>query len=579
MRTFSRKGLGFLLFLSFFSLCSVNAQLSEGAQKPGFTGTTSCILHDSAGTWLSAGNFKDGTEYGNPAFVMKMDSLGHTLWSVTPVQPAFANPDVCDIRDMIRTSDGNIVITGVFHACGTAMGEGFIQKLSQSGATIWSKAYLPPYVQYNIPFTHIKELKSGRLCLTADTMVYFAKSTGDSIWAHHYNVGKLYGVEENHLHQLIVVCKKGILKLDTLGNKISLTAFSVPVLSISQQADSSYVIINGGAAVRLDTSFAPMASLNLNTYFASVSRLRVRNGACYMAGKDTVSGAVRLMTCTPQMVLIHTHTWGNTKVKAADLDWRPMQVLAGGMETTVTNSNPYFKAFNDTLYGGIDSTDAGVIRVTVDSSYSIHQVIAPPSDYDIHFRPHVTIKNFGNDSIHSIYLNAYFHGTSCSPDNFLGKYMVHLGPGDTVVLNPGWVVTTNVHYTSAFASYTLQSCFWTSVPNGITDKNPANDEQCSAAFVTSYPAGTGILEYSLQDAVSVFPNPARSAFSLQLPEAGYENYRISLYTSNGQLIQTRENKSSSLLQWDISNFASGLYFLEIRGLVSGKRAFKKIAVE
>ncbi|HXC06367.1 MAG TPA: T9SS type A sorting domain-containing protein [Bacteroidia bacterium] len=568
----------FLLFTPFLPL-KAQHRMFELGMKPGNVATASCITYDSAGFWLSAGNYKDASFYGTPAYVMKMDTTGQASWFVTPVQAAFTYTDYCEIRDMIRTSDGNIVIAGLFHVCGQPQGGGFMQKLDQTGALKWSKAYYAKTNSQDIPFTHIRELKSKRLCLTADTLVYFAKSTGDSIWCQHYNTGKLYGVEENHLHQLIVATAKGILKLDTLGNKIASYPFAARVESISQNSDSSYVIVSGGNVVRLDTSFAVVTSSSLTSTFASVARLRIRNGSYLLAGKDTVSGNVRLSTYTPQLVLQHTHTWATNQMKVYDADASAVQVIAGGMETTSYNSDLFIKAFNDTLFGGIDSTNIGVLKVYIDSNYSTHPVINPPSYYDIHFKSRVTIKNFGNDTVRTIILNTYLGpGAQCKPDLYTNRFPILLAPGDTLQLMPGWLVATGVHYTSPFASHTFNSCFWTSLPNSITDKDHTNDMQCQS-FVTPYPVGTGILEYSLQDLISVFPNPARTAFTVQLPEQGTEHYRLMLYTPGGQLVQSQTTTGNSLITCDVSTLASGMYFLEVQGLVSGERAFKKVIVE
>ena len=94
----------FLLFTPFLPL-KAQHRMFELGMKPGNVATASCITYDSAGFWLSAGNYKDASFYGTPAYVMKMDTTGQASWFVTPVQAAFTYTDYCEIRDMIRTSD------------------------------------------------------------------------------------------------------------------------------------------------------------------------------------------------------------------------------------------------------------------------------------------------------------------------------------------------------------------------------------------------------------------------------------------------------------------------------------------
>jgi|GEM_PF-5713156 hypothetical protein len=553
--------------------------VAELGYKPGNATVSGCMLYDSAGQWLSTGYFKDATPFTTPAYILKTDSTGHIIWSATPVQAAFRYSEYSEIRDMVRTLDGNIVIAGLYHVCDLPQGAGFIQKLSQTGATVWSKAYYAAANVIDIPFTHLKELRSGRLCLTTDSAVYFTKSNGDSIWAHTYHMGEIYGVEENNLHQIVLSCKRGILKMDTVGTVINTYAFPKPVQTISQDVDSTYVIVSGGFAEKLDTGFNVTGSLDLTPFYASVSKLKIRNAQYWLVGKDTVAGAARVMSLSPQLAVRHTSTFCDAKVTGRDIDAGLFQVGISGTEYTKSSSNAFVKTFNDTLYGGKDSTDAGVIRVTVDSSYSLHPAINPPSYYDIHFRAHVTVKNFGNDSLHTVFLNTYLgHGGPCGPQTFDSMFAVKLGPGDTVQIQPRWMVASGVHYSSSLATYSYQTCFWTAVPNGIVDKNHSNDYQCNT-FVTSYPVGTGIQEQSLQESVKVFPNPAHSDLTIQLPEGSQEGYLLSMYSVDGQLMKSMENNHSLTVQWDVNNLTGGMYFMEIRGLITGHKAFAKIVVQ
>ncbi len=77
-------------------------------------------------------------------------------------------------------------------------------------------------------------------------------------------------------------------------------------------------------------------------------------------------------------------------------------------------------------------------------------------------------------------------------------------------------------------------------------------------------------------AAEVFPNPAREALTVNLPDpAGGWSYRLTGLTGqimlNGYSRQTRQTLS-------LKNCSAGLYFLEIQA-ADGRKTVRKIAVE
>ncbi len=68
----------------------------------------------------------------------------------------------------------------------------------------------------------------------------------------------------------------------------------------------------------------------------------------------------------------------------------------------------------------------------------------------------------------------------------------------------------------------------------------------------------GVNDFIPESNIAVYPNPSSNTIYLQLPEK-YQESNISIYSSTGKLVYTEKYSN----QVDVSNFASGVYFLTI----------------
>lgn len=69
--------------------------------------------------------------------------------------------------------------------------------------------------------------------------------------------------------------------------------------------------------------------------------------------------------------------------------------------------------------------------------------------------------------------------------------------------------------------------------------------------------------FDLLEEVSLYPNPSRDFFVISLPEAVSKNGKIEIYNSVGQLVTSKNVISDSDLNVNVSNFANGVYFVNL----------------
>ena len=89
----------------------------------------------------------------------------------------------------------------------------------------------------------------------------------------------------------------------------------------------------------------------------------------------------------------------------------------------------------------------------------------------------------------------------------------------------------------------------------------------------------GILENKLNNAISIYPNPAVNEVNITLNDPTYGGMKIQVANSLGQVLQSLEANinSASTYSIDVSNLTTGLYFITID--VDGVKVSKKLLVK
>jgi hypothetical protein len=539
----------------------------ETAIKPAFNGTLNKIIYDAHGAWMASGYYGVYSGSYNPNCILRFDSLGNTVW-ITPILVngwAGHTPG-----DLIKTTDGNFVVTGESSGCDVSSGVGFIQKISPAGLLIWSREYRGPLHSWGVPFSTATELKNAGLLLSADSSIFRAGSGGDSVWSKNCHHGTILSVIENARREFILGTNTGVLKTDSSGVSIGFYPFPYPVKSVQQLSDSSYVFLSGLNLIHTDTSFTVLNSASLSADFNQVKVCKRNAGNYWILGRAQGTNVTKLKGLNPFFQNLNSFTFADSAVVAQDLGLTDSLLAIAGYEKAgkdyySSNISMFAKSFQYSGNNLVHLSDAGVSSLNIDSVYWVHNTGFPPDIYDIHFRVTAVVKNYGWRVLHEVYLNSVinFIGGICDNLHYHGLFSgLNVLPGDSVyLLVPGYLDNTDLTLTGTDPLSSL--CFWTSAPDGYVDKGHSNDACCTSFVI---PFHTGINDtYQNAVQVKVMPNPNTGIFSLSFSTLP-QNAELEIYSPQGKCIYS-SHLTREQTELDLQTEAKGFYFYVIK---SGK---------
>lgn len=83
--------------------------------------------------------------------------------------------------------------------------------------------------------------------------------------------------------------------------------------------------------------------------------------------------------------------------------------------------------------------------------------------------------------------------------------------------------------------------------------------------VQQYVGTTGVTELYDASSFTIFPNPNRGRFTLDIPNAGNENVSVEIFSSNGQSVRSFSLSAQGLTDVDAGNLSPGLYLVKASG--------------
>lgn len=186
--------------------------------------------------------------------------------------------------------------------------------------------------------------------------------------------------------------------------------------------------------------------------------------------------------------------------------------LAGNKASIITTGicSDYHVIGFSTLYqlpltgGYLSKADVGVTNYTVMSNNTFVYLPAGTPVFNLM----VMVKNFGNTTVNSFYLNSYGYSFGC--DFFYHKKIsASINPGDSLAVQTGtfYGEPFNLVNTNPGASYNANLCVCTSVPDSINDADADNDRLCKSVYLVRL----GVNETSIDETnLDVFLNPFSS---------------------------------------------------------------------
>ena len=142
------------------------------------------------------------------------------------------------------------------------------------------------------------------------------------------------------------------------------------------------------------------------------------------------------------------------------------------------------------------------------------------------------------------------------------------------------VVTLNltIHYStvSDFEITTADSCYeWNTqvyCETGDYVQTLQTADGCDSVVTLHLTITVSIDDHELSG-IEVFPNPTNHILNIK----GGGMRHIDIFNADGQLVYTKENDGSNLVQVDVTRFAAGQYFVKVR-LGDGRTATRKVVV-
>lgn len=161
--------------------------------------------------------------------------------------------------------------------------------------------------------------------------------------------------------------------------------------------------------------------------------------------------------------------------------------------------------------------------------------------------------------------------------NALRSYELQISNDSVWVLMFGnWIdVTSSYGGLDTVKRYT----WWT---NGLGFKivemyvDPLTDSVLTVGYLAALPQPGGLTQYEINDAVTVFPNPASDMVSVSMPENAN---LVEVYSSTGQLIKSEKTNNTLVSHVDISGLPSGTYIIRISGNDGFTICHKNLVVE
>jgi len=130
--------------------------------------------------------------------------------------------------------------------------------------------------------------------------------------------------------------------------------------------------------------------------------------------------------------------------------------------------------------------------------------------------------------------------------------------GQSITLTAGFQSGDNFH---AF----IDPCLAASNKMANTNNNGNNQSENikQGTMIADNKNGAEIIDNSIAKKLSVFPNPSKGQFILNISLKEKENFSIHIHDVMGQLVYEKSNQSKNNLDLDLSHKSKGIYFIKV----------------
>lgn len=540
-----------------------NISLERAIQPDYYTYQNALVYDSTDGSYVLGGQCMNvSSGFSSPPYLAKVDSLGNEPWFAIPFIGA---AEVASVYNVVQATGGGYIFSGFqMPVCDVFGDYGFVQKISSTGNTEWSKLFHPgsfSFTAYERFGVGLSYLQNNTIMVSADTLVYSLNPLGDSLNYFNLFKGTVREIQNTPDSFVLFGCDSGLVKTDLSGTILNATN-SLPVKNIVVSTPDSYIYTIGKTVFRCDSLLSTINQNNLQNVFSEIRKIRADQNTYWVLGKQVSTGMPLMLILDDTLGIINTHVYNG--FNGSDFDPNNFILHTNnysliGYENTEATRHTFIKSFSKTGHTSFNfEQDAGIISMRADSSYA--NLIPGPNFHYVAVDVYATVKNFGSDTLNNVFWNLFSQETViCIPNAFSESlFNLALAPGDSFEFHIGWVGKYIAGFSPPDNYDTI--CAWTSSPNSKMDVNHSNDQFCGVFLVTNF---TGVEEQNIFNEVSVTPNPIEDYLNVDFKSkrnvsAFLEVYSIAGVKLKSVIILPGKNKI------DLRELESGFYMVSLK---------------
>ena len=565
-----------ILLLSFFTAYSVFAQNSfEKLFSKQSTDVFRCIQEvTSGGGYIAAGYTADSTANDTDAYVVRMNTIGDTIWTYTYNGP-LSKKDL--FYKIISTFDGGFIACGYTNSKTGTSDDILYVRLNSSGQKLWSKTFGgsgkergQDIIETSDGFT-IVGYSTTPPAQYFDAIVIHTSPNGNVLWSKV--IGNSNYDDANTIKKLTdggyilggqsTNGNKGLdqylIRLNSSGDTLWTKRFGTlgndNIESLVLLSDGFVVAGNTNTPLTGDDGYLAKTDLNGSLIWSKTfggsdqddfHRVeKTTDGGFIISGTTSSSGFLN-----PNLWLVKTNSSGDSTWARTfggdnhDHGYSAVQTIDGGY--IIAGHTGSFGFNNEDGYVvkiGPDGT--GTNKLSYITAYSLNSPTCSGASTQVT----VTIRNFGNEAVSNIPVTVEITGSITQ--TLFATFAGPLAAQDLTTIS-----FTPLINTITGGNYTFK-CF-TGISN---DVYPLRNSFTKAVTLS---ACTGIEDLQTQLGYSVYPNPSNGIFVIDFNES-YSKTKVELINVTGAVVQNFSINNTSDLRKsiDLSAFSKGLYLLKV----------------
>lgn len=565
-----------ILVLSFFNVYSAFAQNSfEKLFSKQSTDVFRCVQEvSSGGGYIAAGYTADSTANDTDAYVVRINTIGDTIWTYTYNGP-LSKKDL--FYKIIGTFDGGFIACGYTNSETGTSDDILYVKLNSSGQKLWSKTFGgsgkehgQDIIETSDGFT-IAGYSTTPPAQYFDALVIHTNLNGNVLWSKL--VGDSNYDDANAIKKLTdggyiiggqsTNGNKGLdqylIRLNSSGDTLWTKRFGTlgndNIESLVLLSDGFVLTGNTSTPLTGDDGYLVKTDLNgtliwSKTFGGSdqddLHRVeKTTDGGFILSGTTSSYGPAN-----PNMWLLKTNSSGDSTWAKTfggdnhDHGYSAVQTSDGGY--IIAGHTGSFGFNNEDGYVvkiGPDGT--GINKLTYITAYSLNSPTCSGASTQVR----VTIRNFGNEAVSNIPVTVEITGSITQ--TLFATFVGPLAAQDLTTIS-----FTPLINTISGGTYTFK-CF-TGISN---DVYPLRNSFTKAVTLS---ACTGIEDLQTQLGYSIYPNPSNGILVIDFNES-YSKTKIELINITGTVVESFSINNTGDLRKsiDLSALSKGLYLLRV----------------